>query len=289
MTKTSDAATPTEHEDLWSSNGTAPETTTPESTPRRRVAYRWFVLLAVAIVLAGAGAGLAGGFLLPATHAARAEILYPITEELPTGFLREDRNLTTQLVIMRSRAVLAPAAESEGMPLTQLEDQVTISLLNSSEIIRIEVRNHSPETAMRLVDHIAETYLELAQAIPESSVLRYVESELDDVDAELAETRDHISELREQASDGDEVSDQIEAASAEFSDLRTRARALRLERDNIKVVERAAPTAELITQPYGLDSPVSPGPIVLVAAGAATGVVVAACVVAVLVRRRFRS
>jgi uncharacterized protein involved in exopolysaccharide biosynthesis len=254
------------------------------------VAYRSLAALTAAIVFAGAMAGLAAGFLLPATYAARAEILYPITEELPTGFLREDRNLTTQLVFMRSRAVLGPAAEAEGIQLERLEKQVTISLLDSSEIIRIEVRDRSPSMAMRLVGHITETYLELAQTSPESHALKYVESELAGVETALAETEQRLGKLREQQASGrDQLSDQIDAAAADISDLRDRAQALRRERDEIQIIQRAAPTAELITQPYVLDAPVSPGLTVLGGAGTLTGVVVASCVVAFLMRRRMRA
>jgi uncharacterized protein involved in exopolysaccharide biosynthesis len=73
--------------------------------------------VAALITLLGAAGGLVGSQVIPATYAARAEVLYPITEEQPTGFLREDRNLTTQLVLMRSRAVLGPAAASAGVEL----------------------------------------------------------------------------------------------------------------------------------------------------------------------------
>lgn len=287
MTRTPDTVTPTRLDHDWSSDGTEPDPGPPRSTPR--VARRSLAILTVAIVFAGAMAGLAGGFLLPPNYAARAEILYPITEELPTGFLREDRNLTTQLVYLQSRAVLAPAARAGRMPLEQLEKQVTISLLDSSEIIRIEVRDRSPRVAARLVGHITETYLELVHTSPESDALTYVESELADVETALAQTQQRLGELRGQpASGGDQLSDQIDAAMADISDLRTRAEALRRERDDIQIIQRSAPTAELITQPYVLDAPVSPGPILLGTAGALTGVVAASCVVAFLVRRRVR-
>jgi uncharacterized protein involved in exopolysaccharide biosynthesis len=287
VTRTSPPVATTGLSNEWRSDEATTNVEPPQSTPR--VPYRWFAALAAAIVAVGAVAGLAGAFLLPATHAARAEILYPITEELPTGFLREDRNLTTQLVLLRSRAVLAPAAQAEGMPLPQLERQVTISLLDSSEVIRIEVRHESPSVAVRLVDHITEIYLDMAQATPESNALRYVESELADVEAALTQARQRLGELRgEQGPDGDQLSDQIDAVAAEIDDLRSRAQALRQERDEIQIIQRAAPIAELITEPYVLEDPVSPGPAVLGAAGALTGVVAAACVIALLMRRRIR-
>ena len=66
------------------------------------------VAIAVVIVLVGAGAGLIGSFLIPKEYAARAEITYHLMESQPNELLREDRRLTTQLVLLGSRVVLPP-------------------------------------------------------------------------------------------------------------------------------------------------------------------------------------
>src|ERR1700742_993456 len=57
--------------------------------------------LAATIILLAVGLALAGALMWPKTYAARAEVLFPITQEQPTGFLREDRSLTTQLVLLQ--------------------------------------------------------------------------------------------------------------------------------------------------------------------------------------------
>lgn len=292
MTDRSDTVTSTQYDsdyDAWNGHrrpiGSAPEPASPSHMSSRRLA-----VLAAIIVLVGALAGVAAGVLMPKTYAARAELLYPITEELPTGFLREDRNLTTQLVVLRSRAVLGPVAAAEDVPLEQLESSVDISLLDSSEVIRIEVRDDSADVAKSLVDRIADTYLDMVTTDPDSSALKYVQSELVATETELAGARQSLNRLLELEAAGTEgLSDQIDEVSTEITDLRSRVQALRSERDEIQIIERSDPAAELITQPYVVRAPISPGPAILGAAGAMTGIVVAACVAAFVLRRRFRT
>jgi uncharacterized protein involved in exopolysaccharide biosynthesis len=288
MTQTADTTDPTAA-GLTRFTPTEPVRQADAPSTRRTVSNRWLAWFTTLMVLGGLVAGVAGGMLISPTYGARAEILYPITEELPTGFLREDRNLTTQLVLLESRAVLRPVAEAEGVSLADLEKSVNVTLLDSSEVIRIEVRDASATMAVSLAESIADTYLETIRAIPDSRALQYVEAELEDVREVLAEARDELRTLREQEAAGTDSAGAVDEARGVVADLRTRARALQRERDDIQIIELSAPPAVLVTQAYELDSPVSPGPVLLGFAGALTGLVVAAGVGAILLRQRFRA
>ena len=70
-------------------------------------------VVAVMIVVVGAGAGCIVSLLLPTQYAARAELQYNLSQAMPNELLREDRRLTTQLVLLRSRVVLGPVASEQ--------------------------------------------------------------------------------------------------------------------------------------------------------------------------------
>lgn len=64
----------------------------------------WYRLAALAslLVVGGAAVGFTGAMMLTPVYAAGGDVLYSLTREQPTGFLREDRNLSTQLVVLRA-------------------------------------------------------------------------------------------------------------------------------------------------------------------------------------------
>ena len=83
---------------------------------------RWPALVLLALLLVGAGraAGKSVADRMP-THVRRARRrLYPLVQEQPTGFLRQDRNLSTQEVLIASRTVLDPVAVQFGIAVEDL-------------------------------------------------------------------------------------------------------------------------------------------------------------------------
>ena len=244
------------------------------------------VVLALVIILVGAMAGWVGALVAPETYVARAQVLYPITKEQPTGFLREDRNLTTQLVLLRSRAVLVPAAAAAGSPVDEFEKDVAIRLVDSSEIIEIEVRDDSPESALRAVSAMVSTYFAAEQSAPQSGVRDYLDGQLADLRIRIADTRARLLELRGQPETGTAKDAQVANAESELSALVGREQAVASQLDQLEIIELAGPTPELTTQPYALTKPISPKPLVLAATGALSGLVVASGVVALVARRR---
>jgi uncharacterized protein involved in exopolysaccharide biosynthesis len=267
----------------------APEAHLGAPAPRRApttAELRRLVLLSLLIVLVGAGAGFGGAMVWPATYAARAEILYEITQEKPTGFLRDDRSLTTQLVLMRSRRVLAPVAARSGIPVIDLEKKVSITVLDNSEIIRVEARNHLPDTALRWVREIVDGYEKAVPADEESGVDAFLRQQLTDVQARLAKARAQAAQLRAQPDRG-AVESARAIADADVQPLADREQKLQGQLDDLHVAELRAPRHEVTVQPYLVADPVSPRPVFAATAGALTGLV-AAAVVCLLARRRTR-
>ncbi|MGH3610515.1 MAG: hypothetical protein ACRDRD_20870, partial [Pseudonocardiaceae bacterium] len=94
------------------------------------------MIVALTIVLLGVAVGLAGALVLPKTYGARAEILYSIGQDPQDGDpLKQDRELSTQLVYLTSRAVLNPVAQKQGRQFDDLAKDVSVQVLNNSEVM----------------------------------------------------------------------------------------------------------------------------------------------------------
>ena len=130
-------------------------------------------------------------WLIQAQYGARSEILYTLREDQPTGFLREDRNLTTQVVLIDSRPVLEPVAVANGLTVNQLADKVTASVAEGSEIIEIEVRDADRREGLRLVNAVTRQYLAVANGTADEN-RTYLEDQLESIEAQLSVARHHL-------------------------------------------------------------------------------------------------
>jgi hypothetical protein len=217
-------------------------------------------LLAGLIVVIGAAIGFVSSWLIQAQYGARSEVLYTLREEQPTGFLREDRNLTTQTVLIDSRPVLEPVAVANGLTVDQLADKVTASVAEGSEIIEIEVRDADRREGLRLVDAVTRRYLVVANgAVGENRT--YLEGQLESIEAQLS-------------SPG--VTPTLRAAlSSRRTDLLNRLDTLAL----------TGPQARQLGASYATSDPVTPRRALAAAVGAIVALLIAAAVVAVLALR----
>jgi hypothetical protein len=244
--------------------------------------------LVLAIVLLGAAAGYVGALLWPKEYAARAEILYEISTEKPTGFLREDRSLTTQLVTLHSRQVLAPVAIANDVPVEQLEKQVTISLLDSSEIIQVEARAGDRDTAQNLTRSIVDRYRQVVLTQDGSGATGYLNTQLSQVQDGLAKARTELERQRTQQAYGASGTAALASGESQVQSLSDREQNLRRQLDELTVAGMDAPRTEVVVPPYGVPDPVSPQPGSAAASGALAAFVIAALTVVVIVHRRSR-
>jgi hypothetical protein len=217
-------------------------------------------LLAGLIVVIGAAIGYVSSWLIQAQYGARSEILYTLREDQPTGFLREDRNLTTQVVLIDSRPVLEPVAVANGLSVDQLADKVTASVAEGSEIIEIEVRDADRQKGLRLVDAVTQRYLAVANgAVDEDRT--YLQDQLDRIEAQLSAST---------------------TTPAQRAALSSRRRDLL---DRLDTVALAGPQARQLGASYTTSDPVTPRRALAAAIGAIAALLVAAAVVALLAMR----
>jgi uncharacterized protein involved in exopolysaccharide biosynthesis len=221
-------------------------------------------LIAGVIVVLGAAAGLAISLLLPTQYAARTEIEYNVSVENASNFLRTDRNLDTQVVLLTSRAVLGPVADANGISPADLADRVTATPLDvnsvNSEIIQVDVLDPDREAGIKLADGIAKQYLAVEQA---NSPQAYVQSELNQAQRQLAT-----------------------ASGAQLATLTARIATLQGQLDTLNI---AGNRAHIVVPAYSVAAPAYPRPLLAAATGALCGLVVAGLVAIGLSRRWTRS
>jgi capsular polysaccharide biosynthesis protein len=191
-------------------------------------------------------------------YGARADVLYRLTDSQPTGFLREDRNLTTQVLIAGSRAVLSPVARRQNLNVDQLGKKVSVSVLPESSILRFEVTDPSQAKALKLVTDVSQQYVRNtanATLKPEVALLS----------EQIANLDQQISNFRNLENPSDLIVSEFQGLIAERTAIQTRLRQRRVDALGGK-------PAELVSEPYSLTEPVSPHPKTAALGGGLLGV-----------------
>jgi len=262
----------------------------PALAPRRIA--RWGMYAAALVVLGGVVGWLVAD-ASPTVHGARSEILYELSGDQSTGFLREDRQLTTQLVALESRAVLEPIAEANGLTFEELAEKVHVGVVEGSEVVRIEVHDASAERAESLAAGVTYVYLSQHGGDRMGEARRFLRKEIKNLDERRAELKDRMILLQEERVQelGPDSQPGAEEASlaVEIEGLIQQSTEVLSRLEDAAVDDFAGPRVEQITEAYVLDDPVSPRPVRAAATGAVGGALVAAAVVAYLARRRATS
>ena len=239
----------------------------PPPPPRRRLTGAQgsrLGLYALVIIVLGAAAGLAVTLLLPTQYAARTQVEYNVSVENASDFLRTDRNLTTQTVLLTSRAVLGPVADANNVSADDLAKRVSATLLNAnavnSEIIQVDVLSTDRATGVKLAGAIATQYLTVVKA---NSAANYIQTQLDDARRQLAS-----------------------ATAANLPTLQSRVATLQGQLDTENITGNRA---SIVVPAYSVAAPAYPNPVLAAATGALCGIVVAGLVVIALSRRWTRS
>jgi capsular polysaccharide biosynthesis protein len=236
----------------------------PQAPPRRKLSggqRSQLVFLTVALLVVGAVLGYAASLLLPTQYAARTTIQYNIAGENTGDFLKTDRNLTTQTVLLTSRNVLGPVADANGIAVDSLTRAVSASILNASDIIQLQVTNSSPDTAVTLANAIAKQYLTVANS---SGPQGYLQSQLDAV-------------KKQQASPG---------TAAETTALATRAATLQAQLDQMNLTQNQS---SVLVPAYAVTDPVSPNKSLAAITGGVCGLIIALMTAVTLSRRWSRN
>jgi hypothetical protein len=232
---------------------------------------RRMVVLGVALIVVAAGSAAGAAVLWPKTYTARSQILYVIAQQQPTGFLRDDLALTTQVVLLQSPAVLGPVAQHNNITLPDLTRRVSAGVESGSEIITIDVRGDSAESALRLGSEVTTQYLAAGHADPAKPPAQ------DYLEQQLAGVRQQLAGLTP-----------AQLAGPLGTSAGERERDIEGQLDQLSLTQLNRPAPQLVVPPYVDPTTVTPRPLVTVGAGALLGVLVATVTVGVLVRRRLR-
>jgi capsular polysaccharide biosynthesis protein len=248
---------------------------------------------AAVLVVLGAVVGWLVADAATTVHGARSEVLYELAGDQSTGFLREDRQLTTQLVALRSRAVLEPVAEANGLSFEELAEKVHVDVVEGSEVVRIEVHDESAERARELAAGVTFVYLGQHGGDGMADARRFLRKEIKNLDERRAELKDRmivLQQARVQELGPDSQPGAEEAALAvEIEGLIQQSTEVLSRLEDVAIDDFAGPRVEQITEAYVLEDPVSPRPVRAAATGAVGGALVATAVIAYLVRRRATS
>lgn len=241
-------------------------------------------LLTVTIILLGTAAGLAAALILPKTYGARAEILYPVQDQAPSDPLKQDRQLSTQLVLLKSPAVLAPVAQKQGREVRDLEKDVSVQVLENSEVIQVEAHGSTQQAAQQTLQDVINGYLALASQ--PTGVVRNLETQLAQAKANTAQLQTQVEQLRTAVLAGNATQASLDAARAQLAASQDLEKALQTRIADAKLTGQQGPQAQLLTPPYPLPDPVFPQPLIAGGTGALVGVVVAGGMLAISLRRQ---
>jgi len=200
------------------------------------------------MVVLGLALGLIATIVLPHVYAAQTTIRYNLGENANDD---PDRTLSTQTVLITGRDVLQPVADSTGVPVDYLLNNVTATVVPNSEIVQIQVDHPDRTSGIQLADAVAKRYLQVANGTGDRG---QVQAQLDNAQRQLANPAtppDQVADLQSQVAD---LQGQL-ADSATSSSLAT-----------------------IVAPAYSLDSPVFPNTLITLGIGALVGALAAAAV-----------
>jgi uncharacterized protein involved in exopolysaccharide biosynthesis len=241
------------------------------------------VIAALTIVLLGVAAGLAAALVLPKTYGARAEILYSAGQDPQGDPLKQDRELSTQLVYLTSRAVLGPVAQKQGRQFDDLAKEVSVQVLNNSEVIEVEVDGATRPAALQTLQAVMTGYMTLISQ--PTGVSRNLHNQLADAHANTLQLQQRVPQLVTAVLAGTATQASLDDARAQLTASSGLEKALQARIDELDLTGQQGPGAQILTQPYSIPDPVFPQPLVSAGLGGLVGLIVAGVVVGVTARR----
>jgi hypothetical protein len=258
--------------------------------PRRALVL--YVIWAMLILIVGAEAGYLASYFQQAKYGARSEIYFELDNSLPSGFLRTDRALATQLVAIKSRETLLPVAQASKLTVNELSKKLHASIVTDSEVIRVEVDDPSRTRATALVSAITTQYLKTAKSNANADAETFVKAQIADLDkrrdglnadaARLEASRLGRATLQ---NPNPAASPQQLSVQNELASVIDQRRDLERRLDEITLDRLKQPRIQQLTQPYLLDDPVSPKPLRAALAGALAAFAIVAVAATFLIRR----
>lgn len=257
----------------------------PAQDRGRGRATTYLALLALAITLLGAASGLGAALIWPKTYGARAEILYSPSQAQQGGDpLALDPQLSTQLVILKSPTVLGPIAQKQGRQFDDLNNDISVQILDNSDVIQVEAHGPTKAAAMQTLQAVMGSYLALA-AQP-TGAARDLATQLMDAHTNTSQLQTRVQQLTTAVLAKTATQASLNDARATLTASQDQEKAIQASIDQLNLTGQTGPNAQSLTQPYALPGPVFPQPLIAAGIGALVGAIPAGAVVALTVLRR---
>ena len=248
--------------------------------------------IAAAIVIACGVLAFGVAEMLPKTYGARTEIVYPLDANISSGStLRQDRVLSTQLVAIKSRTVLTPVAITFHMTVDALSKKIVASVLQDSEVIRIEADDASQAKALAIVTAVSKGYLQSAGIDKNALAEKHLNDLINGFNAKQGTLTAQLGQAQQRRLDGSNPNtpsaDEVQLQS-QLSDLNNQVNNLQTQLNQLTVRDVQSQKVQQLTLPYAAGK-VAPKPMRAGIAGVLAGMLIAAGVVVLLLRRRLRN
>lgn len=242
------------------------------------------VIAALTIVLLGVAAGLAGALVLPKTYGASAEIRYSISQDPQNDPLKQDRELSTQLVYLTSRAVLGPVARKQGREFDDLAKDVSVQVVDNSEVIEVEAYGATKLVALQTLQAIVTGYLTFISQPTGTS--RNLHAQLADAHTNTTGLQTRVQQLTSAVLAGTATQASLDDARTQLTASLAMEKAIQARIDELELTGQQGPNAQILTPPYSMPDPVFPQPLVAAGIGALVGMIVAGAVLGASARRQ---
>jgi hypothetical protein len=238
------------------------------------------VVVTLTIVLLGIAAGVAVALSMPKSYGARAEILYSIINSDQGGDpLKQDRQLSTQLVLLGSQAVLGPAAKKQGRPFEDVNKDVGASILESSNVIEVEAHGVTEQAAMQTLQAVVDSYLALASK--PSALTRNLTTQLTQAHENTAALQTRERQLTSAVLAGTATQTSLNEVRTQLTAALDWENAVRARIGEVAVSGQAGSVAQVLTPPYIMPAGIISRPrLSAVGIGTLAGLIVAGVVFA---------
>ena len=234
------------------------------------------------IILVCTGFAYAASATSPAVYGARSEIIYPIDVSTGAGgVIRQDIHLATQLVQLKSRQLLQPVALKNHLSIDALTKKVSASIVANRTVIRVQVNDHSPTTAKEMAGEIVLEYMR-TQPNDDLQKQTSLKTAINEATTQIASYTDQLRGLPST------TSPQAVALQSQLQSALDNRNSLQSAYDQAAADAAGKDHVQILTPAYVLAGKVAPKPIQAGIAGFLLGLMLAAGVIVLMVRRMLK-
>ena len=250
--------------------------------PITRAAITRFLAYAAVIIALCTTVAYAASAMSPATYAARSEILFPTDAQATSGGQAQaGLHLATDLVTLRSHRILEPVAQRFHLTADALGKRVAVSVVDNSDVIRIQASDQSPATAKAIVAAIVTGYL---KQLPDQTLAeqKFLRAQIGSVTKDVVSLTDQLDRI------GSPTSSAATALQTELKAALDQRGKLQGQFDTTAVAALVTQHPQLLTAPYLINGQISPKPMQAAIVGLVLGIVLSIGLTALSFRRMLK-